>query len=197
MGGEKRVGKKDNKIVLYSPQSEIVINNLENNGVCFSKKKYVVKKYEESAPIFVAAYDWFIMEAKKYVQMPQGAEYPYWAFKDLNNIDQSTGNKLLEIQVPKDEVIFFDMYDWNKILCLEYIGETDEDEEKFQQMLEDRGIKRAGDIILTNFHPDLKRQVEESWKRLFRHHEDIMEGKTKAVESIQAGLWQLRKEWIV
>lgn len=191
------MGKTDNMVILYSPQSELVVNNLESNRICFSKKKYVVKKYEESASIFVAAYDWFVMEAKKYVPKPEGAEYPYWAFKDLYNVDQSTGDKLLKMHVPIDEVIFFDMYDWNKILCLQYIGETEEDETQFRQMLAERGIRKEGDIILTNFYPDLKRQVQDSWKRLFRHHEDIKQGNAKGLGSVQAGLWQLKKEWIL
>jgi len=157
----------------------------------------VVKKYEESALIFVAAYDWFVKEAEKYVPKPEGAQYPYWAVKDLDSVDQSTGDKLLKLKVPRDEVIFFDMYDWNKILCLRYIGETEEDEEQFQQMLVERGINKEKDIILTNFYPDLKAQVQDSWKRLFRHHEDIKQGNIKNVKSVQAGLWQLKKEWIL
>ncbi|MGO1372095.1 MAG: DUF3841 domain-containing protein [Senegalia sp. (in: firmicutes)] len=191
------MGKTDNKIILYSPQSELVVNTLENSGVCFSKRRYVVKKYEESALIFVATYDWFVKEAEKYVPKPEGAQYPYWAVKDLDSVDQSTGDKLLKLKVPRDEVIFFDMYDWNKILCLRYIGETEEDEEQFQQMLVERGINKEKDIILTNFYPDLKAQVQDSWKRLFRHHEDIKQGNIKNVKSVQAGLWQLKKEWIL
>lgn len=191
------MGKTDNKIILYSPQSELVVNTLENSGVCFSKRRYVVKKYEESALIFVAAYDWFVKEAEKYVPKPEGAQYPYWAVKDLDSVDQSTGDKLLKLKVPRDEVIFFYMYDWNKILCLRYIGETEEDEEQFQQMLVERGINKEKDIILTNFYPDLKAQVQDSWKRLFRHHEDIKQGNIKNVKSVQAGLWQLKKEWIL
>ncbi|MBU5440104.1 DUF3841 domain-containing protein [Tissierella sp. MSJ-40] len=187
----------DNTVMLYSSQSHVVVNTLESDGVCFSKKKYVVKKYEESAPIFIAAYDWFVMEAKKYVSKPEGAEYPYWAFKDLYNVEQSEDSKLLEMNVPVDEVIFFDMYDWNKILRLQYIGETEEDEAQFRQMLAHRGIRKESDIILTNFYPDLKRQVQNSWKRLFNHHENIKQGNTKGIGSVQAGLWQLKKEWIV
>ena len=58
------MGEK-NKMMLYSPQSEAVVNAMERDGVCFSKREYVVKKYEESAPIFVAAYNAFVMEAQK------------------------------------------------------------------------------------------------------------------------------------
>lgn len=191
------MGNTDNTVKLYSPQSEVVVKTLERDGVCFSKKEYVIKKYEESASIFVSAYDWFVIEAEKYIKKPKGAEYPYWAMKDLSSVEQSEDSTLLQLCVPIDEVIFFDMYDWYKILCLQYIGETKSDELQFRQMLVEYGIRKESDVILTNFYPDLKRQVQDSWKRLFRHHEKIKQGNTDGVKSIQAGLWQIKKEWIV
>lgn len=191
------MGNTDNIIRLYSSQSETVVDILEREGICFSKEEYVVKKYEESAPIFVAAYTWFVREAEKYIPKPEGAEYPYWAFKDLQSVDQSSDGKLLQLSVPLDEVIFFDMYDWNKILCLQYVGETNGDEEKFRKTISDYGIRKESDIILTNFYPDLKRQVQDSWKRLFRNHENIKQGNIEGVGSVQAGLWQLKKEWLL
>ena len=188
---------RDNRIVLYSVQSEIVVDILKNDGVCFSKRKYVLKKYEEGAPIFIAAYDWFVRELENYLPKPKSAEYPYWAFRDLSSVEQSENTKLLQLRVPLDEVVFFDMYDWNKILCLQYIGETKADEDQFRQRLTDYGIRQESDIILTSFYPDLKRQVEDSWKRLFRHHENIKQGNIEGIGSVQSVLWQLKKEWIL
>ena len=48
---------KNRTIILYSEQTEKVINVIEQENSAFSKKKYVVSKYEESAPIFTIAYD--------------------------------------------------------------------------------------------------------------------------------------------
>lgn len=191
------MGNTDNTVMLYSSQSEVVVNSLERDGICFSKQEYVIKKYEESAPIFVAAYGWFAIAAEKYLPKPEGAEYPYWAFRDLYSIEQSSDSRILRLCIPTDEAIFFDMYDWNKILRLQYIGETESDEKRFRQMLVGYGIRRESDIILTNFYPELKHQVQNSWQRLFRHHKRIKAGDTAGVESVQAGLWQLKQEWIV
>lgn len=188
---------KCNTVMLYSSQSPIVTEILNRDGICFSKKEYVLKKYQESAPIFMAAYDFFVSEAEKYVPKPEGAEYPYWAFKDLYSLESSGDSSVLQLSVPVDEAIFFDMYDFNKILRLQYIGENDEDEIKFQKMLKDYGMRHESDIILTNFYPDLKRQVQNSWKRLFRHHEKIKAGDTESVGSVQVGLWQIKKDWLV
>lgn len=188
---------KDNKIKLYSSQSENVIKKLYGDGVCFSKKEYVTKKYEESAPIFVAAYSWFVSEMEKYVSKPVNAEYPYWAFKDLYNVEASGNSQILKLNVSIDKAVFFDMYDFNKILRLQYIGECDEDEKAFSKMIKNYGVKYESEIILTNFYPQLKREVQESWKRLFRNNENIKNGEFSDKISVQAGLWQLKKEWLV
>lgn len=191
------MGNQNHQVKLYSSQAKIVVDTLNRDGVCFSKREYVSKKYEESAPIFLAAYSWFTKEAQRYVAKPQGAEYPYWAFADLYSVEASGDSHILQLHVPADQGVFFDLYDWNKILCLKYIGETKEEEAQFHQKLTDYGIRRETDIILTSFYPDLKRQVQESWKRLFRHHERIKAGDTTGVGSVQAGLWQLKKEWLL
>jgi len=190
------MGNERLTVTLYSPQAPVVIDTLNRDGICFSRREYVAKKYEESAPVFLAAYDWFVKEAKKYLPKPEGAEYPYWAFLDPANVDQSAGNQALVLQVPAEEAVFFDLYDWNKILCLQYIGETEAEEMAFRRALPDYGIRRESDIILTNFYPDLKRQVQESWKRLFRHNTAVRAGDMSGIHRMQAGLWCLKKEWL-
>lgn len=191
------MGHQHPTLNLYSAQAKPVTELLDREGRCFSKQEYVVNKYQESAPIFVAAYSWFAAAAQDYLPKPQGAEYPYWAFRDLYSIAASTDSHILQLAVPVDEAVFFDLYDWNKILCLKYLGETNEEEAQFRQMLADYGIRRESDVILTNFYPSLKQQVQQSWHRLFRHHQRIKGGDTKGVGGVQAGLWQLKKDWIL
>lgn len=184
-------------IKLYSPQTPVVIDTLMRDGVCYSRRVFVEKKYGESAKIFLAAYDWFVKEAKKYTACPADAEYPYWAFKDADSVDGSAGAFPLLLDVPVDSAVFFDMYDWNKILNLQYIGTSEADEKRFGELLSDYGIRNRSDIILTGFYPDLKQQILDSWTRLFRHHEAIRSGDCTGVLKVQAALWQIRRSWIV
>ena len=160
-------------VTLYSPQAQIVLDVLDRDGICFSRREYVQKKYEESAPVFLSAYDWFVKAAEAHVPKPQGAEYPYWAFKSPENVDPSAGGRILVLRVPLDEAVFFSLYDWNKILCLSYMGKTEKEEKEFRQTLLEYGIRRESDLILTNFYPELKRQVMDSWHRLFSHDQAI------------------------
>lgn len=109
-------------VQLYAMQAQTVLDVIERDGVCYSKAEYVRRKYAESAPIFLTAYGWYVREAEKIVPRPKGAEYPYWAFKDLYSVDGSGGGKLLKLCVPGTEAVFFDVQDWNRILRLSYIA---------------------------------------------------------------------------
>ncbi len=188
--------QENNTVTLYALQADPVIEELQAKGVCFSKREYVKKKYQESAPIFLAAYDFYVSEAVKYVPKPEGAEYPYWAFQDIYSLDTSGGGNILKLEVPRDQVVFFDMYEFKQILCLKYMGKQEE-ERKFQEYIRNCGIRREVDIFLTPFYPNIKREITESWKQLFRHHNEISSGELHGVVSVQAGLWQIKKEWII
>lgn len=196
MGDQKRMGDGCNTIRLYSFQTDVVYQALKSKGVCYSKEAYVRKKYAESAHIFVTAYGWFVKEAQKIVPKPEGAEYPYWAFADLYNVDQSGEGHVLTLNVPADEVLLFDMFDWTKIMQMHYIGENDSDETIFSEQLKSRGLSEY-QVMTSNFYPEQKNQIQESWKRLFRHQQAILAGDTSGVKSVQAGLWQIKDEWVV
>lgn len=99
MGVEKRMADRCNTIRLYSFQTDVVYQVLKRDGVCYSKEEYVRKKYKESAKVFINAYGWFVKEAQHIVPKPEGAEYPYWAFTDLYNVDQTGDGHVLTLDL--------------------------------------------------------------------------------------------------
>ena len=187
------MGNESHTIKLYSSQTDVVLEAIQRDGVCYSKAEYVRRKYQESAPIFLTAYSWFVSQMPKYVEKPKDAEYPYWAFADLYSVDQS--DHILNLIVPKEEAVFFDVMDWNKIMRLSYIGETPEEEKAFFEDMALRGLN-WNDVMLTTFYPEWKQKIIKSWERLFRHHEQIKTGDYSNVHSVQAGLWRIKKEWM-
>lgn len=84
------------------------------------------------------------------------------------------------------------MYDWNKILCLKYLGEDEADDRAFQAYLKQCGVREM-DAVLTGFYPEMKQKIMDSWPRLFRHHEQIRAGEKSGAKSVQAALWQIKK----
>lgn len=185
-----------NTVILYASQTEPVWQAIQNDGVAYSKAEYVRRKYQESAPVFLTAYQWFVQQLPRYVPRPEGAEFPYWAFGDLYQMETGFSSHVLTLEVPVEEVVFFDMHDWNKVVQMKYIGETEAQERVFYRELRERGLDYS-DVMLTNFYPDLKTQILHSWQRLFRHHEAMKAGKASDIRSLQAGLWCIRKEWIL
>ena len=181
-------------LTLYTAQSEAVLAALRRDGVCHSKAEYVERKYAGSAPVFLTAYRWFVSEAERLVPRPAGAEFPYWAFRDLYSLDTAGGN-VLTLRVPAEEAVLFDLYDWNRILCMKYLGESEAEEQAFHRELSRRGLRET-DVMLTDFHPELKRQILDSWRRLLRHHRALLAGDRTGVGGVQAGLWRLRSEWV-
>ena len=189
--------QRNGTMILYASQAEPVWQEIQREGAAFSKREYVRKKYGESAPVFLTAYNWFVQKLPKYVPKPEGAEYPYWAFADQYTLPGgSTTSRLLTLEVPVEEAVYFDMYDWNKVVQLKYMGRNAADERAFLDELAMRGITTR-DVMLTDFYPDLKAQTFDSWKRLFRYHEDAKAGFPTQMGSLQAGLWCIRKEWVV
>ena len=182
---------------LYSPQAEAVWQAVEKEGTAFSRREYVRKKYEESAVIFLTAYDAYVREAEKIVPRPDERAYPYWAFASEDLVDRSGGVRVMKLRVPVNEAVFFDQYDWYKVLRLSYIGETETDEENFSRNLQMRGIRDSSEAVLKPFYPDVKREIIGSWKRLFRHDAAVKAGETSGVRAVQAGLWCIKKEWLI
>lgn len=183
-------------VKLYSPQAEAVWDAVMDDGTAYSRREFVQKKYEDCADIFLTAYDEYIREAEKIVPRPDNRAYPYWAFASEEQVDHSGGGRVMLLEVPLSEAVFFDQYDWYKVLRLSYLGESAEDEAAFARKLEMRGIRDASETVLKPFYPDIKREIVGSWKRLFRHDATIKSGDVSGVRAVQAGLWQIKKEWL-
>lgn len=191
MGNQSR-----NTVRLYASQTEAVWQVILKDGVAHSRAEYVRRKYGESAPVFLTAYQWYVAQAQRLVPKPEGAEFPYWVFHDPYLMESGYSSRILTLEVPVEEAVFFDMNDWNKVVRLKYIGRTDLEERLFQKELDARGIN-SRDVMLTDFYPDLKQLTLDSWQRLFRHHEAARQGNYQNIGALQAGLWRIRKEWVV
>lgn len=184
-----------NTVTLFASQAEPVWQAVLRDGAAYSKAAYVRKKYGESAPVFLTAYDWFVGQLPRFVPKPPVAEYPYWAFGDQYLMEAGSASRILRLEVPVGEAVFFDMYDWNRIMQMQYLGKDPGEERAFRQELALRGITPS-EVMLTAFYPELRARVCASWQRLFRHHEAVRQGDRTGVGSLQAGLWCIRREWV-
>lgn len=186
---------KHQTLTLYTAQAAPVREALARDGVCFSRAAYVREKYGESAPGFLTAYRWFAGRAAEIVPRPREAEFPYWAFRDLYSTESSGDSRILTLRVPAGQAVLFDLYDWNKILRLQYLGEDEARERGFRRELALRGLTEY-QVMLTDFYPQWKARILASWERLFRHHRALCRGDLSGVGGVEAALWKLDAAWL-
>jgi hypothetical protein len=178
------------KMRVWTAQAKIVIDTIEENGVYHVKRDFILKKYQEISKLFLAPYDWFISRASQKIPPPPGAEYPIWAYFDPEVISNyGPGDYIIEAEVPSDKLILFDQGKWLRILNLSYIPADPSDEERFKRNITEYGLQHESKAFTTNFYPSFKREIIESWDRLFDY--SIMPSVDK-----MGSLWEIRKEWI-
>lgn len=180
---------KLNTITLWTCQSQIVVDTIQENGIYHVKKEYIQEKYQEVSSVFLEAYNWFVLNAQKIVSRPEEAEYPVWLFPDLNYVYCIGDFYMLKIEVSAEKVILFDYEKWNRILNLAYIPIDQEDDIKYKNSLQKQGIYNESDFLIKNYYPAQKAKVKKSWERLF-------DNSSRLSNIQQAALWEIRKEWV-
>lgn len=179
------------EIELWTQQSEKVRNLLFVQQRLTVKKRYIEQKYGSEAEIFLKAYDFFVKEAKRIVEKPEDAGYPFWAAADPQTALSGGSGFLLRLEVPEEKVIFFDKDKWNKILNLSYIPDDKEDLKKHKKTLEKYGITDDSEIVLSPHYPVLKDKIMESWQKVFDGENDGFTSKKKG-----AAIWELKADWV-
>lgn len=176
-------------ILLWTRQEQRVLEVLEKGEVYSVHKAYVDAKYQEVSWSMQTAYGFFIRKMAELIPPLQGEESPVW----LHGSPEATGvfseAPLFELEVPKEECLFFDRRKWNYVLNLEYIAECDEDADEFKMKLEAQGITHSSMLFRTPYYPLLKREIIKSWDRLFDL--DIPEK-----GFLQAAVWHIKPNWI-
>lgn len=196
MGAEKRMDCPHNQITLYTAQSNEVVQHLLAEGYHYVKLKYIARKYGEVSAVFLQSYSWYTENAQRILPKPKLAESAVWAFCELQYLDRCPGCQFLKLSVPRQHAVFFRMSDWNRILNRRYLGESEEEEAKFAEKLTRYGIGYTGDVYTTPFYPHLKKELQDSWKKLFRYDQYVKETGFSPYPDMQAGLWYIDRQWL-
>lgn len=177
-------------VKLWTTQDYRALKEIEAKGTYHAKIDSILRKYDTCSDVFLNVYRWFSKTAGDIVPKPEGVEFPVWAaFEKELSFGLSPGQVRFELEVESDKVVVFDSGKWDYILNYWYIPKNAKDSNEYEEKLNSYGIKNKSFIYMNNFYPLLKREVEESWKRLFDSN-IIISGIN------QATLWEIRKEWI-
>lgn len=184
------LSKSSESITLYTAQAQVVKDTLDAEGVYRVKTAFVDQKYGDQAWIFREAYSFFAQNASRYVPAPEGAQSGIWAFANEMWVGAQPGSWVFKLQVPRSQAVLFDSRVWNKILNLQYVGADAEDSRRFEEKLSAMGITHSMQAFSTSFYPQVKSEIKKSWQQLF------ISAEACPAEYVQAGLWEIRQEWI-
>lgn len=184
---------KDGKINLFTCQNDKSLEILKKDKRIVNKKSYIEDSFGVISDIFIRGYDWFVKEAEKRVKKPAGAEYHIWCSTNAENCMKPIENEVIYIvEVPIEQVVFFDSVKWDHVLNLRYVPKNDKDYDNYIENLNKKGIQSEYDIFddaKGNLNLLERQKIIESWPRIF-------EIDNTPVHFIQANIWEIKEEWI-
>lgn len=164
VGGVRLMGK----ITIWTKQNENVVKELERTGRYTAKKEYILKDLDKHAYLVLEVYDWLVKNSPNTSQKPDDAEYPVWlSLKKEATMLPSSGTKILELKVDPSLIAMININKWGAILNYSYIPADKQDAENHRQLLEQYGVSSDTKAYMSNFYPQIKRNIIASWSRLF------------------------------
>lgn len=166
---------------------------MEDEGRFVNKRKYIEDFLEEVSPLILTCYDWFVKEADKRIPKPDDVEYQVWcSVSAKNRMIPYEGQVTYVLEVPNDQIIFFDGLKWDYVLNLHYMPKDDEDKKAYENEIRSKGFKNTFEFIQGKYarqYPMEEKRIRDSWVRVF----DIDEWN---IYGIQGNIWEIKKEWV-
>lgn len=178
------------KVTVWTKQNENVLKVLERDGRYTAKKEYIEKDMGEHAYLVLEAYDWLVKHTPAAAERPADAEYPVWVSpKKEATMLPSAGCVILELSLDPSMITMVNIMKWGSILDYSYIPANKEDAARHRKLLEEYRVSDSK-AYMSQFYPQIKREIIESWPRLF--DEAVDPGNSDCYGNI----WEIRKEWI-
>ena len=149
--------------------------------------------FGDVADLFLESYEWFAREAAKRVPKPADAQLPIWCSISRENCLRAIeGTVVYVLEVPKDQVIYFDEGKWDYVLNRIYLPESQEDAAAYKAHLRALGVSDGFQFFQGRYagkYPEEEARIRESWKRVFTiDHWGIF--------NVCGNLWEIRREWV-
>jgi len=175
-------------IRVWTKQHKIVWEILRRDGIYHALRRPIKAKAETDfiGPI----YDWLAQNSPTAAQKPTGADYPIWlSFSREGTMLPTPDTVLLELEIDPALITHINIAKWGHMLNYGYIPKDEKDRKRHFALLEEWGTSDA-QAGTTSFYPEIKREIFDSWKRLF--DDSIQLGGPQTYGNI----WEVRKEWV-
>ena len=154
-------------ITVWTKQNENVVKELNEAGRYIAKREYIFKDLDEHAPLVIEVYDWLVKNSPGAPQKPADVEYPIWVSSSIETtMLPGLGTVILELSLDSALITKVNIDKWGTILNYSYIPANQEDAKRHLDMLDQYGTSDAK-AYMSQFYPNIKREIIESWERLF------------------------------
>ena len=155
---------------VWTKQHAGVAEELARTGVYRAKGRYIALDLKEHAPLVLEVYDWLVAHTPAAPHRPEGAEYPVWvSFLREGTMLPGEGAVILELELDPELITRINVAKWGAMLNYAYLPRDEADARRHRKLLSDYGASDAR-AFMTSFYPQIKREILDSWQRLFRHH---------------------------
>ncbi|MBQ6386307.1 MAG: DUF3841 domain-containing protein [Lachnospiraceae bacterium] len=186
---------KPDPCVFWTRQAAVVLDEFDEDGRYVVKKEYIEAKNDTIADFYLKLYRWYTREAGKHLTLPQDAEYPIWmSVSDELMLRPTQGTVILKLQIPADSFLYANYDAWGYCVNYMYVPTDEEDKIRHENELKKYGVASDDQLLLTqkgNFYPLLKKQLTDSWRRVFT------QPPKDEIAGLVATCWEIRKEWIL
>ena len=160
-----------NAVRVWTKQHENVLRELETKGRYVARREYIQADLGEHAPLVLEAYDWLVKHTPAAADRPADADYPIWVTLDPSRI--------VPVNIMK----------WGAVLDYSYIPADQEDAARHRKLLEEYRVSDSK-AYMSQFYPEIKREIIKSWDRLFDARVDM------GNPDCYGNIWEIKREWI-
>ena len=178
---------------IYRTTQHINVLNTLNDTSRYVLSPYYVCNEMNDAPehkhLVMECYDWLAGHMVTAAGKPQDASYPIWLTPDTgSSYPASDEGAVLTLEIPDEYVSLISIERWTAIMDYRYLPADEEDAKRHAKLLADYGTSDAKSYM-SQFYPDVKREILESWPRVF-------ETEGLANSQMYGLVWELKKEWL-
>lgn len=178
---------------LYTRQNDKTLTQLERDDRIINQRAYVRMHFGDMAQHYLDSYDWFTAEAAKRVSKPDDVTASIWCSISAQNcLKPINGTVVYVLDVPKDQVIYFDEAKWDYVLNRIYIPADEDDRAAYKKHLNALGVQNGFEFFQGHYkgmYPREEERIRESWKRVF----DI---DNWTIFNVCGNIWEIRREWV-
>lgn len=178
------------EVVVWTKQNEAVLQELAQTGRLIARKEYIQRDLEEHASLVLEVYDWLAQNSPITAIKPADVTYPIWvSTKRGTTMLPNPGTVIIELAVDRTAMASVNINKWGTILNYSYIAADPTDEKRHRELLKAYGVSDT-QAYMSQFYPQIKREIIASWSRLFDPSVDLGNQNSYGI------IWEVKQQWI-